>query len=257
MKIIALCNQKGGCGKSTTSIALAEGLTGKGYSVLLIDLDPQCNMSLYTGVIQSANDGTMWDVFKRNKTMTDIIRKGQQNFDVAQSSITLSAADMEFTCTGREYILREVLEQAHLDYDYCIIDTPPTLGILTVNALTAADGVIIPVNADLWSMQGLEQLQQLIKSNKKYCNSNLAIYGLLMTDVNGREKVTKDIQEYLEGVAISMDTKLFATVIRRSVAIKECILCNADFFKEAPKAGAVIDYQAFIEELLGGGTIGN
>ena len=139
MRILSLANQKGGVAKSTTAAILASGLNHRGYKVLVIDLDPQGNITASSGI----------DLLSITKSQIEkIIQSSRIGYDLATGGLRLASADMEFTQTGREYMLREALDAVRSDYDFCIIDTPPTLGILTVNALTASDGVIVPVTAD-------------------------------------------------------------------------------------------------------------
>ncbi len=160
---------------------------------------------------------------------------------------------MDFTQTGREFMLSEALETISDQYDYAIIDTPPTLGILTVNALTASHGVIIPMAADAYSLQGLSQLHGLIQSIRRYCNRDLQIMGLLLTKYNGRQNVSKTVSDLIQKAADQLQTKVYQTKIRESVAIREAALLQSDFLTEAPKASATVDYNEFIEEVINDG----
>jgi len=138
------------------------------------------------------------------------------------------------------------------DYDYCIIDTPPTLGILTVNALTASQSIIIPMTADAYSIQGLSQLQGLIKNVRKYCNSELDIAGLLLTRYSDRTVISRDLKRYIEEAAERLETKLFQSTIREAVAVRESQLVVSDIFTESPKSKVAKDYNDFIDEFLKG-----
>ena len=164
MKVITLSNQKGGVAKTSTSNALSAGLYNRGYKVLAVDLDPQCNLSFSCGMDMLNTEKTLFDVFKGNADVTETIIPIKLGFDLLPGGLTLAGADMDFTQTGREYMLSEALEKVSENYDYCIIDTPPTLGVLTVNAMTAADYVIIPTTADIYAMQGFTQLYALIQN---------------------------------------------------------------------------------------------
>lgn len=251
MKTVVFSNQKGGVGKTTSAAALAAGLSSRGYKVVAVDLDPQCNFCLSSGVDMLTVKHTLYDVFKGDAQIDDVIVPGL-GYDIIPGGLALAAADMEFTQTGREYMLSEALEAVSDRYEFAVIDTPPTLGILTINALTAADGVIIPLTADVYALQGLNQLNGLIHSVKKYSNKGLKIFGLLLTKYNERQNVTKALRDQVEAAAGQLGTKLFKTAIRESVAVRESQLLHSDFLKEAPNANAAIDYEAFITEFIGG-----
>lgn len=254
MKITTICNQKGGVGKTTTSVALATGLARKGYRVLAVDLDPQANLEMSSGVSPLLVHGTIYEVFKGVKQPEEIIETVDLGYDVLPGGIDLAGADMDFTQTGREFMLREALTSVQDNYDHIIIDTPPTLGILTVNALAAASSVIIPMAVDIYSLQGLSQLNLLIQNVRKYCNPDLAIDGLLVTKWTARQRISNVMQIQMEQAAASIGTKVFDTHIRESVAIREVALLQADMFRDAKKANATVDYQMFLDELLEGGA---
>lgn len=252
MKVITLSNQKGGVAKTTTCLALASGLYQKGYSVLCCDLDPQCNLSLGTGADVLNTKNTLYDVFKGRIDISDVIRHISLGFDLVTGGLALAGADMEFTATGREYLLKEALETVQDKYDYVVIDTPPTLGILVTNALTASNSIIIPLTADMFALQGLSQLYKLIQSVKKYSNHDLEIEGLLITRHDERTNVSKALLNKIHSVADEMGVKVFEACIRNSVVVRECQLMGVDIFKEAPKANAVQDYKAFVDEFMEG-----
>lgn len=252
MKVITLSNQKGGVAKTTTSEALASGLGQVGYKVIAVDLDPQCNLSLGSGSDILSMNQTLYDVFKGAAELPDLIQKTGLGYDLITGGLTLAGADMDFTQTGREFMLKEALDSIREDYDFCIIDTPPTLGILTVNALTASDSVIIPLTADLYSIQGLSQLNLLIQRVRKYSNRELKISGLLITIHDERTNVSKALMEKINQAAEGLGTKVFSQPIRRSVAVRESQTLMVDLFTEAPKANATVDYLLFIDEFMKG-----
>lgn len=252
MKTITLSNQKGGVAKTTTASALAAGLVDRGFRVLAIDLDPQCNFCLSDGIDMLSVEKTLYHVFKGAASVDEIKIRTKFGYDLLPGGLDLAGADMEFTQMGREFMLSEALESVQDAFDYCVIDTPPTLGILTVNALTASDGLVVPMVADLYSLQGLSQLDGLIHNVRKRCNNGLQIYGLLLTKYNDRQNVSKALKDQIEAAAAQLGTKVFRTAIRESVAVKEAQLLQANIFVEAPKANATIDYNAFIDELIGG-----
>lgn len=249
MKTIVLSNQKGGVGKTTTSNALAAGLNNRGYRVLAVDLDPQCNLSFSCGVDMLAAEETLYHVFKGESGVKETIIPLKLGFDLLPGGLMLSGADMDFTQTGREYMLSEALEEVAGNYDFCIIDTPPTLGVLTVNAMTAADYVIVPLTADLYALQGLTQLNGLINNIRKYCNRGLQIAGILLTKYNDRQNISKALKGSIEQAAEKLGAQVFETCIREGVAIREVQLMKSDLFTEAPKAKVTQDYNDFISEL--------
>lgn len=247
-EIITIINQKGGVGKSTTAQALGQGLKElHNKKVLFIDLDAQGNLSSTLGV-QPAS-ATILEVLQQSCEPAKAIQKLESG-DVIPSSPVLSTADMMFTSTGKEYILKEQLAQISNDYDYVIIDTPPALGILTVNALTASTSVVIPAQADTYSIQGISQLQTTINSVKKYCNPDLYIKGILLTRYNNRAVLNRNIAETLEEMAEGLNTRVFKAKIRDSIAVKEAQAMKQSLYKYAPKNNATIDYKDLINEVM-------
>ena len=250
MITLTLSNQKGGVAKTSTSNALAAGLYNRNYKVLAVDLDPQCNLSFSCGVDMLNTEKTLFDVFKGNAEVRETIIPLKLGFDLLPGGLTLAGADMDFTQTGREYMLSEALETVSGKYDFCIIDTPPTLGILTVNALTAADYVIVPMTADIYALQGLTQLNGLIQNVRRYCNKGLKIAGILLTRYNDRQIISKTLKTNIGQAAERLSTEVFKTYIREGVAVRETQLLQSDLFTDAPKANVTQDYNNFIDELL-------
>lgn len=250
MITLTLSNQKGGVAKTSTSNALAAGLYNRNYKVLAVDLDPQCNLSFSCGVDMLNTEKTLFDVFKGNAEVRETIIPLKLGFDLLPGGLTLAGADMDFTQTGREYMLSEALETVSGKYDFCIIDTPPTLGILTVNALTAADYVIVPMTADIYALQGLTQLNALIQNVRRYCNKGLKIAGILLTRYNDRQIISKTLKTNIGQAAERLSTEVFKTYIREGVAVRETQLLQSDLFTDAPKANVTQDYNNFIDELL-------
>jgi len=246
-QIISITNQKGGVGKSTTAQALGSGYFLKGYKVLLIDLDPQGNLSFTLG--SRPDNYTILDVFQKHITVTKAIQHTKGGIDLLSSSPSLSSADLQLTQTGKEYKLKEALAPVKNKYDYIIIDTPPSLGILTVNALTVSTWCIIPAQADSYSLQGIGQFYNTVNAVKQYCNNSLIIKGILLTMFDNRTILSRDMQEMINDTAQKVGTTLFKTTIRKNVAVKEAQAYKTDIFTYAPKSNASIDYRAFIEEL--------
>ena len=246
-KIFASINQKGGVGKTTTAVSLMAGLTKRGYKVLGVDMDPQCNLSY--SVKADVGGTSVLGILTGEVTAKQAIQH-TPNGDVIASSKMLSGADAFITKTGKEYSLREALDEVREDYDYIIIDTPPALGILSVNALVACNSVIIPAQADVFSLQGIEELYETIKPVKKYCNPNLQIAGVLLTRYNERTLVSRDMQGLTEQLAATLGAKVFRSTIREGVVVKEAQIAQKSLYDYAPNAKVTSDYEAFPTELL-------
>lgn len=251
-QIISINNQKGGVAKTTTAQALAQGLSYFGFKVLLVDLDPQSNLTFSLGVDRA--DKTMYEVLRGELNTKDIITT-QGDLDLLPGSLLLSSADLEFTQTGREYLLKDALEPFRNIYEYIIIDTPPALGILTINSLTACDKLIIPMSADIYSLQGMSQLNDTIKRVRKYVNPSLKIEGILLTKYNPRTILGGEIKESAIEIAERLKTKLFKTTIRESVVIREAQAQQLNLFEYAPDNNAIIDYKNFVKEIIESGDI--
>lgn len=247
MKTITVTNQKGGAGKTTTAATLAAGLSLRGYKVLLVDLDPQGNLSYTAGA--ETNRATVLGVLTGEVKARDAIQYTNGG-DIIPSSKALSGADAFITDTGKEYRLKEALESLQGLYDYCIIDTPPTLGILTVNALTACNSVIIPAQADIYSLQGIEQIAETMKPVKKYCNPSLSVMGIVLTRYSSRSVLSREVAELAGQLAAKLGTKLFKATIRESVTVKEAQLSRKTLYSYAPKAKVTEDYTALVAEFL-------
>lgn len=249
MQIVSIANQKGGVGKTTTAHCMACGLLHKGYKVLLIDLDPQCNLTMTAGAEVSESTITLYDLFRTAQPDTEkAIIKCATGFSIIPGNPQFAGADKEFTDTGREYILREILQPVKEKFDYCIIDTPPTLSILVINALTAANKVVIPATTDIYSLQGLAQLNGAIKNVKKYCNPSLQVQGILINKYNPRAIINRNIKESMERIAAELETKVYESTIREGIAIKEMQFLQTDIFTEYPKAKITEDIKNFINE---------
>lgn len=253
MKTIVLTNQKGGVAKTTTAYALAAGLYNKNFNVLIVDADPQGNLT-YTAGNEENKVNTLYEVLKGNCSVHEAMRNThpiETGMSILSVGLQGTAADMELSGqVAREYKLKEALDKVAKDYDYCVIDTAPTLGLLTLNALTAADRVIIPLNLEVYSLQGMEQLSGFIENVRKYTNKDLKISGLLITKYNERLNISQALKENVEQAAKVMNTRVFNAKIRESVAVKETALLRSDLYTEAPKATATLDYMAFVDEFL-------
>ena len=243
---IAIINQKGGVGKSTTAQAIGAGLILKGYRVLFIDLDAQGNLSYSMGA--SARGYNAMGILERPETAKEEIQHTAAG-DIIASSPKLAGADKLLEDTGKEYRLKEALDSLEGLYDYMIIDTPPALGILTINALTACTGAIIPAQADPYSLQGIVQLSSTVDTVRKYCNPGLKLQGIVITRFNGRSIIRREVAEALEQTARQLHTKLYKARIRECVSLVEAQATRTPIFKYAPRSNAAADYKALVEEI--------
>ena len=244
MKAIAVINQKGGVGKSTSASAIGEGLKREGLKVLFVDLDPQCNLSyLMEANISGLTGASAFDVLQGNTSAAEAVQHTAHG-DIIAASPALAGADVTITATGKEYRLKEALEALAGLYDYCIIDTPPALGVLTCN------GCIIPAQADFLSLQGIGQLHGTIETVRKYCNPALTVYGIVLTRFSARAVISREVSAMMEETAKELKTRLYNTRIRECTAIKEAQAMRTDIYTYAPRSNATADYTALVKEIL-------
>jgi chromosome partitioning protein len=248
-EVIVVANQKGGVGKSTTAEALSEGLYKKDYKTLLIDLDPQGSISLTA----RADTGipTAYDLLTNKANAHEVTQHRTQRADLIPAGVNLAKLDIELTAIGKDHRLKEKIAPLVPEYDYIVIDTPPVLGIITINALTAATGLIIPAQADLYSLQGIGQLYDTIGAVRAYTNPALALRGILLTRHNARNILSRDMAETAKSTAAEIGTFVYDTVIRECVALKEAQANQQTIYEYDPKSNASQDYMSFVEEFIG------
>ena len=244
--VIVVTNQKGGVGKTTTCAALTGIFRSRGKRVLAIDMDPQGNLSFSLGAEDSGY--TIHDVMTGKCDIREAI-KTTHICDVITSNILLSGSELELTSARREFILKELLRLVRVQYDYVIIDTPPALSILTINAYTAADDLIIPMTPEILSLQGIAQLRETILAVKKYYNKRLNIRGILLTKYIKKQALAKDVEEMVEIVAEQLHTKVLETKISVSVAVAEAPAHQEVITKYSPGCRAAKDYIKLAETL--------
>lgn len=253
MTALAVINQKGGVGKSTTAAAIGAGLALKGYSVLFIDLDSQGNLTDTMNADSSGMSGySSLEVLELKASAAEAIQHTEQG-DVIASSPALAGADMAIANDGKgrkEYRLADALEALAGRYDYVVIDTPPALGIITINALTACDRCIIPAQADVYSLRGITQLMGTIQTVKQYCNPALLVDGILLTRYSNRAIISRDVAEKIDETASQLQTRLYSTRIRECTALKEAQAVKQDIFTYSPRSNAAADYRALVDEIL-------
>jgi len=248
--IIAIANQKGGVGKTTTAINLAAALASKGMKTLLLDLDPQANSSMSFLDIHQLN-GSIYDVLtEQGILLSSVLRPAERiaNLEIAPSTISL--AKIEAKLIGEldsHYRLKDVLQEVVDRYEYIVIDTPPTLGIITVNALVAATHVLIPIQASYFALEGTDDLLETIDKIKQRANPQLQILGALITLYDKRTLLAKDIFDQIQRV---FGVKVFKTVITKSVRLEESPAYRESIFTFAPRSTGAYEYYRLSEEVL-------
>ena len=249
--VIVIANQKGGVGKTTTTINLGAALAELGRRTLLIDIDPQSALSGAMGLDSNKLEHTIYDVLLDSRVpMQGIIHKVSPNLDVAPSNIDLAAAEVELvSAIGREYILKEALDPVKDEYDYVLIDAPPSLGLLTINALTASDEVIIPLQCEYLALRGMRFLLETIKKVKTKLNPELKLRGILGTMYNTR---TIHAQEVVTVIRRLFKDKVFDVVIKSSIRFAEAPLAHQSILEYDPKHDGAMAYRQLAEVIVDG-----
>ena len=248
-KVIAFANQKGGVAKTTTTLNLAAAFVEEGHRVLCVDMDPQGNLTMSQGIDPDSLELSMFDVLVHDVPIKDVVRT--REVDVACASIDLAGAEIAMsTKIGRERSLAKALRAARSDYDFICIDTPPSLGLLTINALTAADKVIVPVQCEYLSMRGLIQLQNTLAMIQENLNPDVDIAGILPTMVDTRTLHAKEAIEILEE---NFGDRVFGARIRKTVRFAEAPVKGMSVLKYDPTGTAADAYRQLAKEVLSNG----
>jgi chromosome partitioning protein len=251
-KIYAIANQKGGVGKTTSVINLSGFLAQRGLRTLLVDADPQANATSGLGVNKYELRRSIYDLLLEEADPAALVRRQPEyGLDLLPATPNLAGAEVELVnAIGREYRLQKGLERLNGRYDYILIDCPPSLGLLTVNALTAArDGLLIPVQCEYLALEGLTQLTQTVELVQKYLNPRLTIRGVLMTMYDGRTNLSRQVVEEVRG---HFREKVFRTIIPRNVRLSEAPSYGQPIHVYAPTSPGAIAYQLLTAELLRG-----
>ncbi len=248
MITIAITNQKGGVGKTSTAHAIGSLLAKEKYKVLFVDIDPQGNLSKTLDAEMS--EKTVLDIMQNNKLVSSSVQKISDFLFVIPSSKNLAAADIHFNTVGKEKLLAKALANIQENFDFCIIDTGPALGTLTVNALSASDGVIVPIVTDGYSLDGLLAFKNTFDAVVEHVNPKLNLLGILLTMYESNTGIAKEVLTVAEELAKQMNTTVFSSRIRKSVKIKEAQIRKQSIFDYDSKSAPAKDYQLLVEDIL-------
>jgi len=260
MRTIAVMNQKGGVGKTTSSVNLAAGLAQSGRRVLVADLDPQAHASLHLGVEAAGSVDTIYQVFAGARSIGEIRQLVAQNLWLAAADLDLAATELELVdAPGREHVLRKAIEQHCVGepFDYVIMDCPPSLGVLTINALTAASEVLIPLQPHFLALQGLSKLFETTALVRRRLNRDLRVSGILLCLYETGTRLAADVTDDLLGFLSASEpdapwagARVFESRIRRNIKLAEAPSFGQSIFEYAPKSAGANDYGALVEEIV-------
>ncbi len=249
-KAIAIFNQKGGVGKTTTNINLAACLAQMGKKVLVIDIDPQGNTTSGLGISKKDLKLSTYELLTQEniETRDTIMRTGVENMDIIPANAQLAGAEIELVqIIGREKILKKAIENIRQDYDYIFIDCPPSLGLLTINSLTAVDAVLVPIQCEFYALEGVSQLMSTIEIVKKNLNPGLTIQGVILSMFDGRTNLSIQV---VEEVKKYFKEKVYTTVIPRNVRLAEAPSYGMTIGEYDPKSTGAEAYREFAQEFL-------
>lgn len=247
--IFAVSNQKGGVGKTTSVLNIASYLAKKGNRVLIVDTDPQANLTSGLAIKLSEDDKGIYDVLIDGVPIKDVIKSSRiQNLDIAPSTIELAGAEVEMVnALSRENILKKALSSVEDEYNFVIIDCPPSLGLLTVNGLVAADNILIPVQAEYFALEGLGQLMNTIELVRNNLNASLSIGGVIVTMFDSRTNLSKDVASEIENF---FGEKIFKTVIPRNIRLSEAPSHGLSILEFDPHSTGAQAYESLVKEIL-------
>ena len=250
-KAIAIFNQKGGVGKTTTNINLAACLAKKGKKILVLDIDPQGNTTSGLGIEKKALKKSSYDLMIEDDINAEdvILKTGVDNLDIIPANVSLSGADVELAIIrGREKRLKKALNQVKEKYDFIFIDCPPSLGLLTINSLTAVDSVLIPIQCEFYALEGVAQLMNTIEIVRKNLNEKLYVQGVILSMFDGRTNLSVQV---VEEVKKYFREKVYKTVIPRNVRLAEAPSYGLPIIEYDPKSKGAEAYREFADEFLG------
>ena len=246
-RIIAIANQKGGVGKTTTSINLSSSLAAEGKKVLLVDIDPQGNATSGVGIIKQTLENTVYELFLGEATISEcLVNSAVDNLSVLPSNVNLSGAEIDLIgVDDREYILKNILDSIKDMYDYILIDCPPSLNVLTVNAMVAADSVIVPIQCEYYALEGLSQLIHTINLIQERINDNLEIDGIVFTMYDSRTNLSEEV---VDNVKENIHLNIYDTVIPRNVRLAEAPSFGIPINMYDRKSAGAIAYEKLAKE---------
>lgn len=248
-RIIAIANQKGGVGKTTTAINLSACLSEKGQKVLAIDMDPQGNMSSGLGLDKDSIDKTIYDMIIGESDVEEVINHGTiDNLDILPSNVDLSAVEIELIdVDNKEFVVRDAIQKIRDNYDYIIIDCPPSLSLLTINAMTTADSVLVPIQCEYYALEGLSQLIHTVELVKERLNSTLEIEGVVFTMYDARTNLSLQV---VENVKDNLQQNIYKTIIPRNIRLAEAPSYGTPINQYDPKSAGAESYMRLAEEVI-------
>ena len=248
-RIIAIANQKGGVGKTTTAINLSACLAEKGQKVLAIDMDPQGNMSSGLGLDKDSIDKTIYDMIIGENDIEEVIDRGTiENLDMLPSNVDLSAVEIELIdVDNKEFVVKDAIQKVKDNYDFIIIDCPPSLSLLTINAMTTADSVLVPIQCEYYALEGLSQLIHTVELVKERLNSNLEIEGVVFTMYDARTNLSLQV---VENVKDNLQQNIYKTIIPRNIRLAEAPSYGTPINQYDPKSAGAESYMKLAEEVI-------
>lgn len=251
MVTLSISNIKGGVAKTTTAATIAAGLHKKGKRVLMIDSDPQTNLSMCFTEEPQDGDPSLYSIYSAGAKIDDIKIEVKPGLDLVVGDFSLCSADMEFLGkVGSLKLLGKAIKESNGNYDYVIIDTPPNLGFLSLNSFMTSDYIVTPMAADSFSLKAIRLLKKTIDDVAEDVGKDIPVAGILLTRYTDRTNVAKILEENVNAAAKLLNTSVFESRVRQATVVQESQLVKMDLFEYAPKAPVTKDYEAFINELL-------